>query len=211
MIKERDKILCSRLSPRKPSHYFDTSFILHLLRTQKDGSHIGYDYNSVKRYTKKFDVFECDKIFVPINTNNSHWTLAVIFVKSTTIKYYDSLMSYNTAPIESSVIEDGTARSKLYLKALKRWICDEVKEKSSSYDVESLKLKYVKRYPQQIESDCGIFTIMCADFLSDDLELSFTAKDMPYFRRKIHRDIQAGSLNYYMFPVEPEPNNNVRL
>lgn len=201
MLKERDKILCSRLSSRKPSQYLNSFFISQLLTTQDDGSH-KYDYNSVKRHTKKFDVSKCDKIFVPINTNNSHWTLAVIFVKSTTIKYYDSLRNHNTAPITSSVIEKGKARSKLYLNTLKQWICDEVKEKSLSYDVKSLKLECDEDYPQQIECDCGIFTIMCADFLSDDLELSFTAKDMPYFRRKILKDIQAGSLDYYMFPAD---------
>jgi sentrin-specific protease 1 len=157
--------------------------------------------------TNIFD--ECEKIFIPINTRNSHWTLAVIFVKSLTIKYYDSLMDFNTAPNEDGN-EDGNARFKLYLDALKRWICDEVQEKSSSYpyDVESWNLEYVEDYPQQIKADCGIFTIMCADFLSDDLELSFGAEDMPYFREKILKDIQKTNLDYYM---QPEPNNNVRL
>ena len=50
-----------------------------------------YDYNDVRRWTKNIDIFEYDKIFIPINISNGHWTLAVISMQLLEIKYYDSL------------------------------------------------------------------------------------------------------------------------
>ncbi len=36
------------------------------------------------------DIFSLKYIFCPININNSHWTLAVIFMEAKKIQYYDS-------------------------------------------------------------------------------------------------------------------------
>ena len=36
------------------------------------------------------DIFSLKYIFVPININNKHWTLAVIFMEAKKIQYYDS-------------------------------------------------------------------------------------------------------------------------
>ena len=51
--------------------------------------------------------------------------------------------------------------------------------------------------PQQAnDSDCGVFTCICADFVSEDLEFLYNQDDMGHFREKICADILRGSLSY---------------
>ena len=51
--------------------------------------------------------------------------------------------------------------------------------------------------PQQSNYvDCGVFTIVCADVLSDNLNLSYNQTNIPLFRNKIGMSIIRGSLNY---------------
>jgi len=44
----------------------------------------------VKRWTKNIDIFTLEKIFIPINITNTHWTLVFIDIVLKTIIYYDS-------------------------------------------------------------------------------------------------------------------------
>ncbi|KAL7467799.1 hypothetical protein ACHAXS_008052 [Conticribra weissflogii] len=53
-----------------------------------------YDYNNVKTWSTKVpgkDIFNLKYIVCPINLNNKHWTLAVIFAEERQIRYYDSM------------------------------------------------------------------------------------------------------------------------
>ncbi len=56
----------------------------------------------------------------------------------------------------------------------------------------------VMALPQQRNGvDCGMFTIMYADFLSDDLDLrGFGQEDIPTYRRKTVAAILRGCLDY---------------
>jgi Ulp1 family protease len=48
-------------------------------------------------------------------------------------------------------------------------------------------------------NDCGIFAMLCADFLSDDLCLTYNMNDMEFYRLKIAAAILKGSLSYQVF------------
>jgi Ulp1 family protease len=52
--------------------------------------------------------------------------------------------------------------------------------------------------PQQMSNrnKCGVFAMMCADFVSDNLPMTFNLDEMKFFRRKIAGDILRGYLNY---------------
>ena len=76
MLQERDSRLCELYPKRTSSHFFNSFFVHRLLITDNR-----YNYANVKRWTKKFKVFEKHKIFFPINLSNTHWTLAVILMK----------------------------------------------------------------------------------------------------------------------------------
>jgi Ulp1 family protease len=86
LLQQRDDLLCQQTPGRKRSHFFNSFFLTKLL----DDSH-SYCYANVKRWTKKFDLFACDKVFCPVNISNTHWCLAVIHVQDKRIQYYDSM------------------------------------------------------------------------------------------------------------------------
>jgi sentrin-specific protease 1 len=53
-----------------------------------------YAYTNVESWSKKVpgeDVFNLKYIFCPINVDNMHWTLAVIFMEEKKIQYFDSM------------------------------------------------------------------------------------------------------------------------
>jgi sentrin-specific protease 1 len=49
---------------------------------------------------------------------------------------------------------------------------------------------------QQNGYDCGVFSIMCADYVSDNLPLSYVQEDMQNNRVKIAAAIRRGHLTY---------------
>jgi sentrin-specific protease 1 len=163
--------------PRRPSYFFNSFFVSKLMEN-------GYDYAKVKRWTKKFDVFEQDKIFFPVNLSNTHWTMAVVFVQKKEIHYYDSM--------------SGAGRSQL--NALLNWIVDEAKEKKSMTIDRSewiLRGGHQLTTPQQENGfDCGMFSICCASYLADDLPLEYEQSEMPENRMKVGAAILNGGLPY---------------
>jgi Ulp1 family protease len=181
LLKQRDDIKCAADPTRRPRHFFN-SFMLHKLVDAERQ----YIYSNVRRWTKKFDVFAADMLFFPVNLNNSHWTLAVVYVQLKKICYLDSMAGAGTK----------------YLQTLMRWLSDEHRDKKGCDlpDVDAWELIPCKweTTPQQHNSvDCGAFTIMFADFLADDQDLmGFAQEDIRLFRRKIARFILEGKIDY---------------
>ena len=113
LLQQRDdSIISTTLPQHQPSRFFPSFFITQLLSKRLNN----YDYRQVRRWTKSFDVFVFEKLYFPINISNSHWTLAVVYMQTRRIQYYDSLHSTTTT----------------YLTALKRWIQDEHADKKGS-------------------------------------------------------------------------------
>jgi sentrin-specific protease 1 len=71
-------------------------------------------YEDVCRWTSRIDIFELDKVFIPIDISQTHWTLAVVFIQQKEIHYYDSMNG------------DGTR----YKDALLKWLIDEARNKN---------------------------------------------------------------------------------
>jgi Ulp1 family protease len=69
----------------------------------------GYNYNNIKKWSDKFNIFGMDKIFFPININNSHWSLTIVFIMLKKIIYFDSLHG----------------NGEMYVNSLMQWIIDE--------------------------------------------------------------------------------------
>ena len=83
------------------------------------------------------------------------------------------------------------------MHGLKRWVFDEscnANKQSSPLDLNEWKLIDQETHvPQQHNGfDCGVFTIVCADFISDDLPLEYSQQNIAYMRRKIGCDILRG-------------------
>jgi Ulp1 family protease len=177
MLQERDLQLVAQNVKRLSSHYFNSFFISKLLEQGK------YSYNNVRRWTKKFNILEKEKIFCPVNISNTHWTLAVIYMQQQEIHYYDSMSS----------------SGEFYLQALKKWVYDDVLDKQQqTLDMSSWKLlDRMSHVPQQRNGfDCGMFAITHADYLADDLPLEFSQEEMVMRRMKVASMILQGSIEY---------------
>lgn len=143
------------------------------LKLQKDGP------LSLKRWTRRIDVFSYDVIVVPIHLG-MHWCMSVIDFRDCTIKYYDSMGSSNRQCLEAL---------RNYLKV------EHLDKKQEEYDVSLWKLENVKDIPQQMNgSDCGVFACTYAEYITRNADLTFSQEDMPYIRRKMILEILYGKL-----------------
>jgi len=174
MLQDRDVLLCRDDPDRRPSHFFSSFFIERVLVLGK------YTYNNVRRWTRKFDIFSKGKIFFPINISNVHWTLAMADMVSKKIEYFDSL----------------AGSGEQFTTAILRWLGDVANSNSKQFNISDWTINNsVDEAPRQLNSvDCGVFTVMYADFLSDDLALLFSQSDIPRFRIKLCTDILRGTV-----------------
>jgi sentrin-specific protease 1 len=156
---------------RKPDslkcHFFNSFFYTKMLQG-------GYQYKNVRRWSKraKIKVIEMDRVFVPINVNNSHWVLAVINFSEKRFEYHDSLYGNGSA----------------CLRQLRQYVADEANHyhDGMQYDFTGWTSVNIRDCPSQHNgSDCGVFTCKNADYLSDSREALFTQSDINYFRRRM--------------------------
>ena len=80
-----------------------------------------------------------------------------------------------------------------------RWLKDRAEGYliDHNYDTQAWTLEHMNKIPQQRNGfDCGMFVINFCDFLSDDLELTFSQSNMEEFRLKTVLRIINGDLGY---------------
>lgn len=143
-------------------HAFTTFFYPKLI---KDG------FMSLRRWTRKVDIFSFDMIIIPLHLG-LHWTLAVIDFDCREIRYYDSMNGNNGE----------------CLKALRNYLVEEHKDKKGApYDLSDWNFLHNKNLPQQMNgSDCGMFACKYAEYLSRaKTNFNFNQSHMPYFRRRM--------------------------
>lgn len=156
-------VLRGRKSGYKKVYAFNTFFYPKL----KDSG-----YSSIRRWTRKVDIFTYDFILVPVHLGN-HWCLAFINFIDKTISYYDSL---------GGQVGGCCDRLLQYLKE------ESYDKKKQDFDGEVWKLidAYSYSIPQQKNcSDCGVFACTYAEHLTRQAKLDFSQDDMPYFRKKM--------------------------
>ncbi|XP_042883405.1 sentrin-specific protease 1-like isoform X3 [Penaeus japonicus] len=154
-----------------PSVYaFNTFFYPKLVKT---------GYSTVRRWTKKVDVFSMDLLLVPVHLG-MHWCLATMDFRSKSIRYYDSMLGDNERCLE----------------ALRRYLESEHEDKKKAkYDTNDWTLENMKDIPQQMNgSDCGMFACKFAEYLSRDATITFDQQHMPYFRRRMIYEIVKATL-----------------
>uniref|UniRef100_K3WMB9 Ubiquitin-like protease family profile domain-containing protein n=1 Tax=Globisporangium ultimum (strain ATCC 200006 / CBS 805.95 / DAOM BR144) TaxID=431595 RepID=K3WMB9_GLOUD len=175
LLMERDERLVKDGTLEKRSHFFNSFFYTKV-------SEGGYNFVNVRRWTRKIDLFAMDKIFVPVNISNTHWCMAVIFMSEKRIQYYDSM--------------NGSGST--CLNVLMKYLHDEMENKKhQKFSDEGWKLvpTDLDSTPQQQNgSDCGVFSCMFADFLSQNKPLSFSQKDMEFHRSRMVLRIVEGTV-----------------
>ena len=109
-----------------------------------------------------------------------------MYIQEKRIQYYDSMSGLGTR----------------YLNAALRYLGDEAKKRNiAGFDAADWTLiPSVDGTPQQNNgTDCGVFTVMFADFITDDLQLVFSQTDINLFRRKICANVLRGELKYFFY------------
>jgi len=164
MFQERDDYECQENIMKRSSHFYSCFFMNLLLEN-------GYNYSNVEKWSKEFNIFEKDKVFCPVNLNNKHWGLLVIHVQKKEIIYYDSM----------------GIKGKKYLDGALQYMYDEARSLNHPFNHDEWQLiSYNKGLPQQENGyDCGIFVILYADYIANNLSLTFTQKMVSLFRKKL--------------------------
>lgn len=136
-------------------------------------------HSSLKRWTRKVDIFAQDLMVVPVHLD-VHWCMSIVDFREKSIVYYDSMGGNNPK----------------CLAALKQYLQDEsLDKKKQMYDMSDWKLHPAKDIPQQMNgSDCGVFSCMFAEYICANKKITFTQQDMPYFRNKMVYEILKGKL-----------------
>jgi len=137
-------------------------------------------YSTVKSWTKDVDLFSYSLVLIPIHMD-SHWSLATFDFRVPGVFYYDSLGS-------------NTSKS-IILSCLLGYLRDEYMDKKGQIRDMSMFAKGTKDTPpQENGSDCGVFCCKVGDYLSRNLQLTFTQEDVNYFRKRMIFEIVKGTL-----------------
>jgi sentrin-specific protease 1 len=105
-LARRDEKLCTNEPGRRRSHFFNSFFVQNLFDLNNKSRNLRgiYNYNNITRWSRMVpmqrDIFKLKYIFCPINHNNKHWTLAVIFMEAKKIQYYDLCGGTDRAKME---------------------------------------------------------------------------------------------------------------
>lgn len=136
-------------------------------------------YASVKRWTRKVDIFSYEIVLVPVHLG-MHWCMAVVDMVQQKIEFYDSLYDGNTA----------------VLPALKSYIQSEsMDKKKTAFDFTGWDIYQMEDIPrQQNGSDCGVFSCQFGEWASRRTTPRFTQKNMPYYRKRMVYEIVSQKL-----------------
>ncbi|CAR28436.1 hypothetical protein ZYGR_0S00660 [Zygosaccharomyces rouxii] len=128
-------------------------------------------YQGVRRWMrrKKVQIGDLEKIFVPVNLNESHWALGMIDIPSKSIYYVDSLSNGPNA-LSFAILND-----------LQNYVIEESKNTMGS----DFMLKNLSCPQQPNGFDCGIYLCLNTLYLSHESPLTFDHNDAVRMRQYI--------------------------
>ena len=175
LLKRFDSDLCAKDAARNPTLFFNSWFMEILLI--RDGK---YNYSQVKRWTQKQGIdknlLDYEQVIIPINISNSHWIINRINISEKRVIEGDSFAS------------ESPKSSSKYTRAVMRWIEDEHDSRSILFDHKSWSqvLLSASQFPHQKNfQDCGVFTLMAAEYFARGRKVNFDEKSMDFFRMRI--------------------------
>ncbi|KAJ3032714.1 hypothetical protein HDV00_007190 [Rhizophlyctis rosea] len=147
------------------------------------------DYMAVRTWNRKNDIFAKDLVFIPYHCDGNHWILMVVRPKAKKLFYFDSLKQQRSVEVD----------------AVKRFLCDEFDDKKKANLVWAKgnekpnpgewTVHPARNIPRQCNTwDCGIYTILYAEYLSREERWDFHQRDIAYFRRRIAIELLEGRI-----------------
>lgn len=179
LLLERDANRRKRGVGGPRCHFFSTFFANKLYKDT------GYNYDQVKNWTKAVrlarmgqasqSILDCDRIIVPVH-QGLHWVCAMIDMQNQKLVYYDSLKG-----------EDRRC-----LQHLAEYLRDEYMHKRQEQrdDVLDWPREFPKQIPQQHNGcDCGVFTLLFANYAGRDAPMNFKQDHIDDFRVQIVHEL----------------------
>ncbi|KAL9624129.1 MAG: hypothetical protein Q9160_001651 [Pyrenula sp. 1 TL-2023] len=158
---------------RPPACHSFGSFFMQSLKTRGPSSMSSWARRAKLQGAR---LLEADLIFFPICEHN-HWTLVALFPRDRCVKYYDSM---------GGVGATYTSRLRAFLES----------HLGKTFNAGEWRFdKGSTPCPQQDNGiDCGVFAVLAAKYLSLNLELTYSAKDIPLQRKIMVGELIKGDL-----------------
>lgn len=167
------------------SYFAQTFFMSKLVPTLKQ-----YEFAQVRRLFRPNrlqtvygidNLFQFSKMFIPIHVNGNHWTLSVVDFTKKTIQYYDSLGK----------------SGKAWMKHILHFLKDASATLDHHLDETDWSMADVTNAPMQTNgNDCGVFTIINAMCISDNIPLHYDHRHIIHLRKRFTLDIMKKTLDY---------------
>lgn len=147
-------------------------------------------------WSRAFKFGTHEMLLIPLNKSTHHFTLAVVNFKNRRYEYFDSLIRDQRFPNAEKFGMD-------MLTWIAEWVAAAWKERygtewtaSDLHGDDGAWPRFVwKNVAQQSNlQDCGVFTLMAADYYARNAPLDFGQAEMPYFRRRIAVEIAQNQL-----------------
>ena len=164
---------------RKRTYFMKSFFVTKLLDIRHpDRSQHRYTYENVRRWGTKCpggNIFHFQQAFIPINIENRHWVCVFISIETQKIVFYDSLPN--------------STLGEYYINIILKYLEDKwnYKRMSGSFDTSSWTKVSLGNSTNMLQTncdDCGVYTLMCAYFICNDLEMTFLEQENREQQRK---------------------------
>jgi Ulp1 family protease len=128
------------------------------------------------------NIFAYDLALMPVHLRGNHWTLGVIDLKRYVVEYYDS---YGLEGGDNQVQH-----------AIMFYLSEEYKRDSQKpFDANQWKFRRDPDTVRQQQFDCGVFTLMWADYRAREESMTLVTNDnMAHFRKSIQASLSKRGL-----------------
>ena len=145
-----------------------------------------HEHQSLMDASRKHDIFNQDRLFFPVNVDNNHWVLVVVFVQERIITVFDSLHDKNKLHGEPRKHEN-------LLLLFFHFLCNEHRSRTNGMPLEgewTLHAQPPRWTPTQNNGDdCGVYICMFADLLSLGCVLDFQPDQAVNYRKMLALNI----------------------
>jgi sentrin-specific protease 1 len=187
LLSQRETFCLLAQSTQRPSTSYSTHFYAKLANLEdRNISCRGYSYQQVlnwgRRQSPLADIFRLETLFVPINTDNAHWTAATIHFPTRTITYLDSLGD----------------PGHIHLRRLLRYLKDEHQHLYQRELPEWTLVPTPPTTPRQVNGfDCGVYVCYFANRVFQRFPMSASPADITNFREHIGVSVVTNSIILY--------------
>lgn len=171
LINER-----SQTNPALPKVYAFNSFLVTSLKTGE------YTYDKVRRWTtrRKVDLFQQDKVIIPVNGGN-HWTLIIVHMDRKKVEYYDSLVG----------------KDLMALYRVQEYLFDEhLNKRGTPWDDTDWDFELTDEPPQFNDTDCGVFICAYADAVARKTPPRVTQDEMANYRQQMMYELYTATMYF---------------